>query len=596
MNKNEIIKEILSWVRKNQRIPSQADLELLGIPRKDLRRLFGNLAGALKCAQEKSPTMWAKVVEISKVAPLKERAVSGYVELSTALSRPPTVVELADHVKAHPRAVNVIGTMPALHELAVKEYPTQMASLFTDESFTPKRLKDQLARIKKHKRFLLTTAVAGCQVDKACYASLQQLCKEQDRLPMFLPIADPARPTNQNKNIMFFDTILKDEVFIFDDISLNENCYISNILTSAKQISPTTGLARIGKRSGTFIYASSKLALKSVANSHETPLMVIATGAITKPDYNTDKYMSNRTAYIATHDHTMSAILVDVVDNETFHWRPIEFDSKGGIADLGKLYSGVKPSRVIASVMVMPDGHIAEEDPDAVAAFEEMRKMMEPFAKVSHDTFDGFSVNLHNSKRHNTRAKQYKGSLQLGPSMDLEEEICQYVRVLNDRVKPLTKFYEVASNHAERIDRWVEDGAYVKDLINYEIGHELAGYMLKGQNPLEAAARKRGLSDKVVFLKRDESLKLFGVELGYHGDLGAHGSRGSLQQMNMAVGKSVSGHTHVEEIFGQAWSVGTASKLRQGWNKGFSAWVATVCFVYDNGARQTLRSIKGKWR
>lgn len=588
MDKDKLLKAVVAWMRKNKAYPSLDGMEDAGIFRRDIRREFKNMAGLEKALKKSAAEVWAAVEQENERLSTKAQIVESYAALAKKLNRPPMRAELAEELDIDTATINKhVRSMENLHAVAMQLLPDEMGELFSSDLFTPERFQKQLKVVKKHKRFFITTAVSGCRVDVKCWESLMAFCEDTERLPIFLPIADPARAGF--KGVMFFDTILRDEVMVFDDFRLNSNCYVSNVMTSAKQIIPTTGLTRIGDRAGAFIYASPKLSLESVANASSVPLQVITTGAITEPDYTTDKYMSNRTAYIAHHDHQMAGIVVDIIDDKVFHWRPVEFDAKGRLVDLNAMYDGVKKSVAGVEALVYPDVHVEEMDRGAAPAFEQIIDFLKPKRIAAHDTFDGFSINPHNRWRNNTKAKHWH-------SLNVESEITSYVLLLNRLCKKTAKWYEVASNHPERIDRWVEDGAYIKDPQNYAIGHELASAMLEDKIPLEAAARKRGLDTNVVFLQRDESLLVAGVELGYHGDIGDHGSRGNLEKLDRALGKCFTGHSHVPRIFRRAWSVGTASILRQGWNKGPQAWCHTVGVVYSNGSRQLINIIGGAWR
>src|SRR5690606_483429 len=118
------------------------------------------------------------------------------------------------------------------------------------------------------------------------------------------------------------------------------NIVLSNILVSAKQIQPTTGLARF-TREGSCILASPKQFLDFVAVSpskERLPRMVATTGAITVSNYDNDYYMSQRTSAIAEFDHQLGAIIVEVVDNTHYHFRHVRASSDGSFVDLGRRY------------------------------------------------------------------------------------------------------------------------------------------------------------------------------------------------------------------------------------------------------------------
>ena len=160
------------------------------------------------------------------------------------------------------------------------------------------------------------------------------------------------------------------------------------------------------------------------------------------------------------------------------------------------------------------------------------------------------------------------------------------------------KVVVVKSNHDEFLDRWLEEGHYVSDSRNHIIGLELALAKAQGKDPLEYGVAKYQKLNKVRFLKSEDSFKISykDIECGMHGHLGPNGSRGSASSLELSFLASVSGHTHSPEILRQAWVMGTSSYLRLAYNKGPSSWMQTHCLVYENGSRQLINIIKGKWR
>jgi hypothetical protein len=155
----------------------------------------------------------------------------------------------------------------------------------------------------------------------------------------------------------------------------------------------------------------------------------------------------------------------------------------------------------------------------------------------------------------------------------------------------------VKSNHDEFLERYLQEGQYVKDPQNHRLSLMLSLKMLDGEDPLRCGVEMHGLkSSKIRWLRRDEDFKVARIQLGAHGDLGANGAKGSLRSTEAAYGNSVSGHTHSSEILRGAWQVGTSSYLKLLYNRGPSSWMHTSCLVYPNGSRQLINSINGRWR
>ncbi|MFA7101558.1 MAG: hypothetical protein WC196_07565, partial [Bacilli bacterium] len=150
----------------------------------------------------------------------------------------------------------------------------------------------------------------------------------------------------------------------------------------------------------------------------------------------------------------------------------------------------------------------------------------------------------------------------------------------------------VYSNHTDFIHHFLELGEFVKDAVNAVYAAECFIDFAKGENPIE----KRLKTKKTKFLKRDESYKICGVELGMHGHLGASGSRGNLRQYFYRLGSCIVGHSHKPEIIGNAYSVGTLSEMDLGYNTGLGAWIWGTVALYANGGRQNLIFVDEKWK
>jgi hypothetical protein len=464
------------------------------------------------------------------------------------------------------------------------------ASIFTKENY--QILKDN---IKKHKRFVITTAVVGCPVHEGFLDSIQTYCKHKDAMLLVLPAADPASAGEWN-----LDPDLGVESIVFGDISLNSNLFLCSIKMSAKQIDPTTGLDRIGQRNGSFIYASPKQRLKFMPVSNvKHPHAEMTTGAITLPRYFsmdiTEKYMSERTAYIANHDHIMGAIVVEIEDKNKYHFRQIQADKDGSFVDLGDFYQGNKISKMYAEGLSMGDWHSGETDPNAVRATRELIDVVRPSKLFVHDGFNGLSINHHERHRQIRRAQLAKKGL-----LNLEAELTWLAKDLDMMAswKYIKEIIMVKSNHDVFLDRWLDDGEYVDDPQNYSIGVDLAKAMKDGHDPLKFAVESLGLKakDRVKWLTIDEDYFIARIQCGAHGHKGPKGSRGSLAGMEKAYGQSVTGHAHGPEILRGAWQNGTMSYLKLNYNEGPSDWVHSSTVIYPNGMRQLINSFDGNWR
>ncbi len=531
-----------------------------------------------------------KKIQTPLVKNKKDQLLHDYIKLQKTLKRHVTIQDLKAFLYTKRQIEHYYGSLSELEKQARLKFPNVFSDVNVEDILTPKKLKDLRSVIGNQQRFIITTAVVGCSVDENFYNALKNYCKRQNAELLILLASDPASSAGCR-----VDRRLRDEHIVVEEMALNSNIYLSTIKLSAKHIDPTTSLGRIGQRNGSFIYASPKQRLKMVpvANS-KSPHALMTTGAITSPHYNTQRYMSERTAYIADNDHIMGAIIVEVVDNEIYHFRQIQADKNGSFIDLGiKYQKNGQITTCIPEAFVLGDWHSGETDPQAAKAWAEIVCKLKPKSLILHDAFNGMSINHHEQHNLVLRAiRAHRGEL------NLEQELKILANDLDKWSKIVSKIVIVKSNHDEFLKRYLDEGIYVKDPFNHYISLKLAQAMLEGRDPLRYGVELAGLKnkDRIVWLQRDQDYKVARIQLGAHGDKGPNGSRGSIMGMESAYGNSVTGHTHTPEILRGAWGVGTSSFLKLSYNSGPSSWLHSSCLVYANGSRQLIHSIDGFWK
>lgn len=528
-----------------------------------------------------------------KAKSVKSQILADYASLVKKLPHPPQMKDLIDAGHTKDKIVYYFQSLSRLDAAARAKYPDSFCDVSVESLVGPKKIKKLEGALDNSRRFVITTAVMGCKADVNFYKSIKNYCKKQKAELLILVVEDPARRQDK-KNLGFVDRILRKEHFIISDVALNSNLFISQIKLSAKHIDPITGLARIGQRNGSFIYASPKQRYKAVPVANKgLPHVLMTTGAITKPDYNTDTYMSLRTAYIATNDHVMGALVVEKQDNKIFHVRQIQADKKGHFIDLGKKYGPDSVVEERPEALVLGDYHAGETSPSAKAAWFDVASVLQPKRIVLHDLFNGLSISHHEKNMHILKAQRAEAG-----QLDLRSEL----KIVTDELNELTALCEsvvvVRSNHDDFLDRYLEEARYIHDPQNKRIALELALAKLDNHNPLQVAVESLGLlhRSKVRWLDRDADFKIARIQLGEHGDKGANGAKGSLQAMEHAYGQSVTGHSHTPEILRGAWSVGTSSELKLSYTQGASSWAHASILIYANGSRQLILSIDGAWR
>jgi hypothetical protein len=526
----------------------------------------------------------------------KSSIVKEYSELYAELQRSPTMEELVarghtkDSIKHH------FGSLSNIDKLARDTFPDKFFDVDI-ETILDDAARDRLRKtVKKYKQFVVTTAVTGCAVDEGFYASLKSYCKANKAALLILIASDPAH--NHSKGgYGTIDGRLIQEAVVVEDTHLNSNFFISTIKLSAKQINPTTGLGDIGKRDGSFVFASPKQSMVLESTSNEKlPHVMMTTGAITKPNYTTDMYMSERTAYIADKHHVMGAIVVTIQDSESYAYTQVQMmNEEGSFVHFGKRYH---PDNAVTDeapeALVCGDWHSGVTDPQVRKGTEEMLKFFKPTHVVLHDAFDGVSVNHHEESNEIMKAVRF-----MTGAKSLEQEIVGLKDDLDWFAAMVEQVVVVKSNHDLFLaGHYLKHAKYAKDPQNHYFSLDLAKAMMEGKDPLKFATEKVGLKlkHKVRWLSRDEDFKIADIQLGAHGDIGPSGTRGNLKNMRKAYGLSITGHSHTPGILHGAWAVGTSSLLRLSYNHGPSSWMNTHALVYSDGSRQLVNLINGKWR
>jgi len=533
---------------------------------------------------------------LSKESTKKAKLLLSYANLRKKLKRDITLKDFTDSTTfTKDMLTHHWGSINALDVAARIKYPDKFIDVRIETIISPKKITKLRSDISKYKKFFITTAVTGCQPHIGFHKSIKVWEKKNNGKVLILVSSDPAHNLDK-KSLGRIDRRLTDENIIIEDTALNSNVFMSTVKLSAKQIDPITGMTRIGQRNGSFIYASPKQRLKPVpVHNNKLPHFLMTTGAITNPDYKSTNFMSNRTAYIAENDHVIGGIIVEVEDDNIFHFRQVQADSSGKFTDLGVTYSARGTKKINIDAFVL-EWHSGETDPVVKDCWEEACKLLKPKYIVTHDIFNGTSINHHTEKNIMYKAKLAEKNI----SLDLE--LTNLAKDIDELSSWSSEGVIVPkSNHDEWLLKYLQEGKYVKDPVNHGISLKLASAVVSGEDsdPLRWGIEKYiGLKDKtkVRWLTRDEDFRIGGVQLGAHGDKGANGARGSLKAMENAYGDSVTGHAHSPEILRGAWQIGTSTYLKLEYNEGPSSWFNSACIVYPNGARQLINVINGRWR
>ncbi len=532
----------------------------------------------------------------------RDDIISTYLDFYKEHSKAPTLEDLKTLGVTRAKLREKFPNLNNLHAEVRKEFPEEFIDISIEEALRETSTKQINAELKKYKRYVITTAVMGCRVHEGFLEAIKYYCAINDARLIVLTCADPAKRNSDWSSLGHIDKRVQ-QYIVPSETYLNNNLFLSNIKTSAKQINPLTGLKRIAGKSKSFISAGTKLMLESIPSGNSKyPKVCMTSGAITVADYNTEMYMSERTGYLANSDHALAAIVVEIESADKFHFRHLESYRDGSFIDLGIKYSPDKTkTQVNAEAVVFGDIHIGNTCPKAFAMGKEVCELLKPDYLFLHDLYDGAAVNHHESKDLIYRANKYAKEPEKSRIYD---DIGLVASELVEISKLAKNVLVVRSNHDEWLDKYLKSGAFINDPVNYRAGLELSLDMLDGHNPLEkhclGILRSKKINN-VRFLSRDEDFILSGRQFGGHGDMGANGATGSLSSFEICYGASVTAHTHRMGRLRNALMVGTLSKLRMGYNKGPSSWTQTLAVQYKGekksvGPIQLITLVDGTWR
>lgn len=522
----------------------------------------------------------------------KQEIISLYFDIASATRTRPTYSNFLQFDIKRDAIRTRFGGIEKLHEYMDDNHGTELSGIFTtlDTIFSESRSAQQSTK----KTYIITTAVADSRPHTGFLAALDTYSNAQDAQIVIMPCEST---TNSFENeTAVFASIFHDPKYLFvsKDTPLNNNISLCSIQISAKQIRPITGLSRIGNREGSFVFASTKQFLEFVpsGNKRGTNYSIMTTGACTLPQYYSNTFVSKRLSYIAEKDHTIGAIVVEIENDNIFHFRQVQADSDGSFIDLGIQYNPDGTTEAVETNIVLGDIHGINVDGEALNALTDLVRGMNVNRVFLHDVFDGYSVNHHVTTIAEKALRFRSDQSSLVYELVRTSEIIQ---TIDESMRP-NEVVIVKSNHDEFLTRYLQEGRYISDPANHHISLLVATALFDGVDVLKHGFDVVGspAPSHWNFLDRSSSYKIGGVECGSHGDLGLNGSKPSLVTLEKVYGNCVIGHAHSAAIHRGVFRVGTMSKLDLGYNRGPTSWTHTSCLVYENGQRQLINVINGK--
>lgn len=392
-------------------------------------------------------------------------------------------------------------------------------------------------------RYIITSAQACASPHTQLWRGLQNYAKKMKAEIIVLPMIGESAREDWVEIHSAFKPYLE-----YGKRKLNSNIKIEQFNIRPYQVDPTTGLPRFAQQGTTLVFASPKQRLTPIAHSNQKyPKFLVTTGAVTRPNYATKDDSSaerRRLGDIARRDHVYGALIVEVVDDEIFHFRHLRANSEGSFIDLGVRYTDEEESGAELEAMVLGDWHNGQTDEKTREVSHKMISELKPRRLILHDFFDGHSVNHHSEKKMvRERLIQIvdKGFHLL--DLELEQGYNQLIK-FNELMegRPIVVVF---SNHHAFLHRYLEEARFVKDLSNFRTAVDLLAFMAKKDynDPVHAGFKRFGkIPRNIRFLREGDDYKVLGYQLGSHGDKGADGGYGSLNSKENDWGKSITGH------------------------------------------------------
>jgi len=461
------------------------------------------------------------------------------------------------------------------------------------------RSDNDIRLLLKRKVFVVTSAQNNTPVEADFFNALVHYCRARKAALLVVPIRykNPTSrldPQDDGKDVSWPDEL--DEYLIENELVLNDNVVIhGDVRIQATARRPLSTLES-RSRSRSAIFGASQLSMQTVATPHHVlPKILYSTGSVSQKNYSKTKQGN-----LAAFHHSHSAVVVELC-GERFHLREITWDGEKFV-DLGTGWTENDYYHVETSALITGDTHQWFTDPAVTAATYGKRGLTEllgPKYRLLHDLIDSYSVSHHHLKNSITMIVKT-----LAGYGSVQRELDDAFAFVNDTTPDECENIIVDSNHHEHLTYWLRAGERGVTPENAEFYHWLKWQILKDAkmthggvshpNPFELASRGK-LTAPTRFLAPDESFRLHGVELALHGHNGPNGARGSLANLSKIGSRFVMGHVHSPGIFEGGYAVGTSSRLRLEYNAGPSSWLQTHCALYENGKRQLLHLIGGKF-
>ena len=428
------------------------------------------------------------------------------------------------------------------------------------------------------------------KVNKDVLASIKNYIREEEIdevlcLPMF------GQWIHDNKVLPDIEEFLSEvggEV-INKSRRFNDSICVSNFNVYPQVKYPLRTLDKVAFRESSTVMSGTKIHYRALDTRSKYPRFVATTGAVTLPNYR-----DTAVGRVAKEEHQYGFTRLDIISNKFYTHRQVPMCKNGKFVDIDKEYTPTskKSKKVQAEALILGDVHVDNLNPDAWKMSLEHWKVCNPKKVFLHDLLEGRSINHHRATDLIEREKMKTSGL------TLKKEIQGVYDLLKDLEKtfPKTDINVVYSNHDDWLNRYVRNVANIKHddgnrLMWVELFKEI--FNNSGIPALELAIKiVTGKTLKSRFLKKNELVRVKGIDCSAHGDQGVNGGRANVTYW--AKRNAVVAHTHTPQLIGDCMIVGTNSNVSTGWqrdNNGSCSWMHGNGIINKYGLKQLLTFI-----
>lgn len=447
-------------------------------------------------------------------------------------------------------------------------------TLYTEPQLLP---KTKVTEIKRHKRFIITSAVNDTPIVKEAHETFKKMAKELDACYLIIP-GVYKNPDLKNQGVInnyTWPTEILDYV-CNANVPLNKSLIVRGLTRiQYTVINPLAGMNHAGDIQSE-LYGHPQMAMQMVPTAKNTmPKMLQTTGSISVKNYG-----GSQRAQKAEFHHTIGAVFIEI-EGDKFWPTQLRFDGEGVF--LFNRYFTPKRSRKVNTgvpAIVYGDTHVRFLRKSVATALDKVRKALKPKQNIYHDLHDH-----HLGSHHNQKSKIFSLRKSLTKELSIRDELMLSVKFLEKTNDPVI----INSNHHRHLEQWFNRARPEQDPVNSELYYEL-GEMLRqdlidgGDGDLYRLFLTRYCKADIKFVSGNDAFYVMDIDCSQHGDVGPNGSRGSARSFSRTGHKTIIGHSHTPGIEKGCYQVGTSSTDME-YAIGYSSWMNAHCIVYPNGKR-----------